>query len=125
MLRPRIRSLTIALAFLGFLVGISAPAANAAESISDYHSAVTLLPDTTMLIEETITYDFDGEPDRHGIQRDLVLRDSLSNGNTQLYDVAITSVTANGQPVPFSTTVEACLAVGVNPVATSAVMAAS
>ena len=104
MLRPRIRSLTIALAFLGILVGISAPVANAAESISDYRSAVTLLPDTTMLVTETINYDFDGEPDRHGIQRDLVLRDSLSNGNTQLYDVAITTVTANGQPVPFSTT---------------------
>lgn len=104
MMSHRWRSLTLAMSAIALSSVIAAPTAAAAESIGNYVVTVTLAPDAVMEVNEKIVYDFDGEPDRHGIQRDLVLKDALSDGNTQVYGVSVTSVTADGAPVPFSTT---------------------
>ena len=104
MLSHRRRNFALAIAALAITAGISAPAAAAAESIGNYAVKVTLTPDAVMQVDENIAYDFDGEPDRHGIQRDLVLKDALSDGNIQVYGVNVSSVTADGAPVPFSVT---------------------
>ncbi|MEY4136814.1 MAG: hypothetical protein RL205_942, partial [Actinomycetota bacterium] len=104
MLNLRRRTLGLAVASIALLAAIAAPAAAAAESIGNYVVAFSLSPDAVLHVTEKITYDFDGQPDRHGIQRDLVLRDALSDGNTQVYGLNVLTVTANGSPVPFSVT---------------------
>ena len=98
------RSAVLCITAVAILAAIPAPGAGAAEVIDDYTVEVTLTPDAVMQIVETIAYDFDGQPDRHGIQRDLVVEETLSNGGTQSYGVNVTEVTANGSPVPFSST---------------------
>lgn len=98
------RTLALSIAALAVVAGIAAPAASAAESISKYTVAVTLTPEAVMQVVETIEYDFDGQPDRHGIQRDLVIQESLSGGGTQIYEITLGSITADGAPVPFTTT---------------------
>lgn len=97
------RTLAMSFAALAVIAGIAAPNANAEESISQYSVAVTLTPEAVMTVVETITYDFDGQPDRHGIQRDLVIQESLSDGSTQVYGITLDSITADGAPVPFTT----------------------
>jgi uncharacterized membrane protein YgcG len=97
---------TLALSIAALAVGavIAAPTASAAENISQYNVAVTLTPEAVMQVVETINYDFDGQLDRHGIQRDLVIQESLSGGGTQIYEITLDSITADGAPVPFTTT---------------------
>ena len=104
MLNNRRRNIALTLAAIAITLGITAPSAAAAESISEYVSAFTVTPDAVLKVTEKITYDFDGAPDRHGIQRDLVLEDDLNDGNTQVYGIDIESVTANGEPVDFTET---------------------
>ncbi len=104
MLNFRRRTLGLAVAAIALLVGVAAPAASAAESIGNYVVAFDLSPEAVLNVTEKIAYDFDGQPDRHGIQRDLVLRDALSDGNTQVYGIKISTVTANGSSVPFTAT---------------------
>jgi hypothetical protein len=98
------RTLALTIAALAVVAGIAAPTASAAENISQYNVAVTLTPEAVMQVVETINYDFDGQLDRHGIQRDLVIQESLSGGGTQLYEITLDSITADGAPVPFTTT---------------------
>ena len=98
------RTLALGIAALAVVAGIAAPTASAAENISKYIVAVTLTPEAVMQIVETIDYDFDGQPDRHGIQRDLVIQESLIDGGTQIYEITLESITADGAPVPFTTT---------------------
>jgi hypothetical protein len=100
---PRLRCSGSAVAVVLILIGATAPIAQAAESISDYSVSFDVTPEALLRVTEDITYDFDGQPDRHGIQRDLVLEDELDDGSTQVYGVEISSVTANGAPVEFTT----------------------
>ena len=104
MLNRMWRTLALGIAALAVLAGMAAPTANAAENISKYTVAVALTPEAVMQVVETIDYDFDGQPDRHGIQRDLVIQESLSDGGTQIYEITLDSITADGVPVPFTTT---------------------
>jgi len=104
MLNRMWRTLALGIAALAVLAGMAAPTANAAENISKYTVAVALTPEAVMQVVETIDYDFDGQPDRHGIQRDLVIQESLSDGGTQIYEITLDSITADGAPVPFTTT---------------------
>ena len=104
MLNRHWRTLALSVAALAVVAGIAAPSASAAENISQYSVAVTLTPEAVLQVVETIDYDFDGQLDRHGIQRDLVIQESLSDGGTQLYEITLDSITANGAPVPFTTT---------------------
>ena len=97
----RLAGITAAL-FVGAVV--MSPVASAAESINSYDVVISLTPDTIMQVTENITYDFDGAQDRHGIQRDLVLKDDLGDGNTQVYGITVESVSANGTPVKFTAT---------------------
>ena len=97
------RTLALGIAALAVVAGIAAPTASAAENISKYTVAVALTPEAVMQVVETIDYDFDGQPDRHGIQRDLVIQESLSDGGTQIYEITLDSITADGAPVPFTT----------------------
>ena len=75
----------------------------AAESIPSYDVVVTIDADTSMSLEETITYDFDDSADRHGIYRDLVTADDDVLGRTRLYGVQVADVLMDGSPVPFAT----------------------
>lgn len=88
------------LAVTAALTGTAGPAW-AAESIPTYDVAVTIEADTSMTIEETITYDFDDSADRHGIYRDLVIADDDATGRTRLYEVDVRDVTMDGLPTSF------------------------
>jgi uncharacterized membrane protein YgcG len=100
---PR-RRLTALLGSLLLAVGASvllAPPA-AAENINELEVAITVSPDTSMRIVESITYDFEGEY-RHGIFRDIPVYDETIMGERRSYGVTVESVTMDGGPVPWVT----------------------
>jgi uncharacterized membrane protein YgcG len=82
-----------------FAILLLAPTAWASEQISTFSVAVELQNDGTVLVVETIEYDF-GTEQRRGIIRDIPLADELPDGNRQLYSITDLSVLANGAPVP-------------------------
>ena len=81
-------------------IGLATTAA--AESIGVFDVAVTVNPDTTFRIVESITYDFEGEY-RHGIFRDIPLYDETLTGMRRQYRVAVNSVLLDGGAVPWTT----------------------
>ena len=87
----------------GIGVGLAAPAA--AESIREFDVAVTIAPDTTFTVVETIRYDFEGEY-RHGIYRDIPRYDETWSGARWNYRIQVSSVTMDGAPVPVEYTEE-------------------
>ncbi len=82
------------------VVGL-APAA-AAESIREFDVAVTIAPDTSFRVVETIRYDFESEY-RHGIFRDIPVYDETLTGLRRQYGVTVDGVTLDGGPVPWVT----------------------
>jgi len=84
-----------------FALVFIAPSAWAVEQINTFSVDVELQPDGTVLVVETIAYDF-GTEQRRGIIRDIPLADDLPDGNRQLYTITDLNVTANGAPVPIS-----------------------
>jgi uncharacterized membrane protein YgcG len=87
----------------GIGLGLAAPAA--AESIREFDVAVTIAPDTTFTVVETIRYDFEGEY-RHGIYRDIPRYDETWSGSRWNYRIQVSSVTMDGAPVPVEYTEE-------------------
>ena len=88
--------LTAALLGIGATVLVLSPSA-AAESISSLTVDVTVNPDTSFRVVETIRYDFEGEY-RHGIFRDIPVYDDTVTGQRRTYDVSVASVTIDGEP---------------------------
>ncbi len=82
------------------LVGV-APAA-VAEEIDDMAVSAVVSDDTSMAITEAIEYDF-GATVGHGIYRDIPLFDELTTGEERHYGVELTSVSMDGDPVPYET----------------------
>jgi len=93
------------LSVLTAFVMLAAPA-QAAESIPTYTVAVSIQSDTRMVVKESITYDFAGTPERHGIFRDLVVADEDSLGRTRQYEVNVSGVTVDGMPTAYTTSSE-------------------
>lgn len=102
--RPLLAALSAVVAvWLGIV--IAAPA-RAQEQVADFDVAVEVRADTTMAFVERITYEFPAGQERHGIVRNLVLSEPVDGGGSWRYGVSVTSVTADGAPVPFSTSRE-------------------
>ena len=78
------------------VIGLAAPAS--AEVINDLTTEVTVNPDTSFRVVETIEYDFEYDF-RHGIFRDLPLYDVTEAGERRVYGITVNSVTMDGAPV--------------------------
>lgn len=77
----------------------AAPLARANEKISHFASQLTILPDTSLDIQETITYDTDTA--HHGIYRYLPLSLTTPDGKRQ-YHIQILAITdAQGRAYPY------------------------
>jgi uncharacterized membrane protein YgcG len=89
----------IALLAMGLLAG----PALASERILDYRSDITVHPDASMTVEETLEVRAAGELIRRGIYRDFPTdyRDTLGNRYRVAFEVL--SVTRNGEPEPYHT----------------------
>jgi uncharacterized membrane protein YgcG len=76
------------------------PFADSAEFIESFHADLTVRSDASLLVKETIVYNF-GDLERHGIFRDLPT--SYSSPSGTLYTaVTITAVTnQDNQPIPY------------------------
>ncbi|MDP1877623.1 MAG: DUF2207 domain-containing protein [Actinomycetota bacterium] len=78
------------------VLGMAAPAS--AEVINDLTTEVTVNPDTSFRVVETIEYDFEYDF-RHGIFRDIPLYDVTEAGDRRVYGITVNSVTMDGAPV--------------------------
>lgn len=96
MLRPRSHIFWSVLLLLGF----SAPAF-AAEHVDTFHARIAIEPAGTLLVSETIRYDF-GTTERHGIYRDIPLKYTAAYGNytIRVQDIEVTD--KQGGPAPFT-----------------------
>lgn len=100
-MRRRVAVLLGSLVLLaGAAFGLSAVAR--AETIDRFDVAVTVNPDTTFRVVESITYDFEAAY-RHGIFRDIPQYDETITGERRDYGVTVNGVTMDGQPVPWTT----------------------
>ncbi len=78
-----------------------APSAARAEAIQAFQSDVTIRPDATVHVTETIVYDFEGAS-RHGIYRDMPYRYRTNAGN---YSIGLDNITAedkSGEPYEYT-----------------------
>jgi uncharacterized membrane protein YgcG len=64
------------------------------EHIGAFDAAYSVEPDGSMLVTETIDYDTGVVP-RHGLQRDLVVRQRYNDTNDRLYPLQVLSVTTS------------------------------
>ncbi|MEY3733586.1 MAG: hypothetical protein RL347_945, partial [Actinomycetota bacterium] len=78
-----------------------APSAAAAESIASYGVQATVEPDGSLVVRETIAYDF-GDADRRGIFRTIPMWSELSDGTRWMHPATVRSVTVDGQPAPYT-----------------------
>ena len=89
--------LVVAVVLLGGTVASGAPRASAAtfgaEEISSFTSDITIEPSGTLLVHETIVYDFGTVP-HHGIFRDLIAREDYvaKPGYDRVYPLTVLSV---------------------------------
>ena len=86
------------------VAGAGPAAAGSTERITNYRSDVTIETDGTILVHETIDYDFGVVP-HHGIYRDVPVRTSQSGkrGYDRVYPLTVESVTASaGAPSQYS-----------------------
>ncbi|MFN4206833.1 MAG: DUF2207 domain-containing protein [Agrobacterium albertimagni] len=70
----------------------------AEEVIRDYHADITVLPDATIEVTETITVNAEGNEIRRGIFRDFPLYARDARGRRQTVDFELISVERDGQP---------------------------
>ncbi len=96
-LRPRGRLLAL-LATAGALVALAGPAAAQGERISAYDVDIQIRPDGSLLVTESVAYDFDGATDRHGVYRDIPTRIPYppKQGFDRVY--RLTGVAVSGSP---------------------------
>ncbi len=77
------------------------PFSNSAEFIESFHADLTVRSDASLLVKETIDYNF-GDLKRHGIFRDLPTSYTSASG-TLYTGMTITAVTdSNNQPLPHT-----------------------
>ncbi|MBB5978536.1 DUF2207 domain-containing protein [Kribbella solani] len=97
--------LVVALTLAGFAVPASAAPGDWVNAMTiDY----TVTPDGVLQVTETIEYHF-GDPDRHGIYRDLVIREPYvdDKAKDQKYEVSNIQVSSpSGAPSKFSTSTD-------------------
>jgi hypothetical protein len=75
------------------------PTSTPGERIRAYAVRMAIYKNGVLLVEETISYDFGSTP-RHGIERDLVRRESYDSSRDRVYKINVASVTADkGSPV--------------------------
>lgn len=88
--------------FLAVLVviGVGAPAAQAAESIAAYDVDAVVSTDGLLEITETITYDFDAGSGP-GIVRSIPMWEELPGGTRWVHPVTVRSITVDATAVPF------------------------
>lgn len=72
--------------------------AQAEEVIRDYHADITVLPDATIEVTETITVNAEGNEIRRGIFRDFPLYGRYARGLRQKVDFELISVARDGRP---------------------------
>lgn len=72
--------------------------AQAEEVIRDYHADITVLPDASMEVTETITVNAEGDKIQRGIFRDFPLYAPDARGFRQKVDFELISVERDGQP---------------------------
>ncbi|EKF59234.1 hypothetical protein QWE_13308 [Agrobacterium albertimagni AOL15] len=72
--------------------------AQAEEVIRDYHADITVLPDATIEVTETITVNAEGNEIRRGIFRDFPLYARDARGRRQQVDFELISVERDGRP---------------------------
>jgi hypothetical protein len=105
-LRPVVLTATL-LAALGVVLGAGAPSAPAltVERIQRYLVDFVIRDDGTVLVTETIAYDFGDEP-HHGIYRDIPLEERYDDEQDRVYgfDLVEVSSTTPGTPVQTQTT---------------------
>lgn len=77
--------------------------AQAEEVIRDYHSDITVLPDATLEVTETITVNAEGNDIKRGIFRDFPLYTQDARGFRQKVDFELISVERDGRPEPNHT----------------------
>ena len=73
--------------------------------IRRYDVVINIDRDGTLHIRESIGYDFDNVP-RHGIFRDLPVRETFDGKHDRKYDVDVESVTADGAPAQVKTSTQ-------------------
>lgn len=88
------------LALLALLVAL--PAA-AAEAILDYHSDIRVLPDASLMVEETIRVRAEGESIKRGIFRDFPTVYSTPLGGRTRVEFGVVEAMRDGRPEPWHT----------------------
>ena len=102
------RFLNIAFCSLAFAFFVSPTFAHAAEIIHTFASDITVLPDSSLHIVESVTYDF-GKTERHGIFRFIPTThpEPATIWYKERYtDIAVKSVTRDGAPEQYVVTDE-------------------
>jgi len=99
---PRLLRLLVPLAAaLAVLVAVLARPA-AAEEIVSFHADVTVMPDGTLDVTETIRITVAGDQVKRGIIRDFPVEYREEDGRTSLVSFDLLSVTRNGNPEPYA-----------------------
>jgi len=75
----------------------------AQERILSYHSEISIAQDATMVVEETIRVNAEGEKIRRGIYRDILTTYEDAFGNSYIVDLEILDVSRDGVPEPWHT----------------------
>jgi len=92
----------------GLLLGLHtaslrAPGQDATERIRSFHSDITVNPDASMRVEETIKVRAAGDQIKHGIFRDFPTRYRDRLGNQYVVGFEVVAVRRDGKPEPFHT----------------------
>ncbi|MGH2578585.1 MAG: DUF2207 domain-containing protein, partial [Actinomycetota bacterium] len=97
-------SLAVALVLVGMLAaGMSSAAAQPAEAILRYDVAIQIQVDGSIVVKETIDYDF-GAAQRHGIFRDIPTTLGYDDAHDRIYPLDVISVAGSlGTPVKYET----------------------
>ncbi len=92
----------VATVFIGILACTASVHAQAAgERIQDFSASVTINPDASLSVRESIAYDFGGD-ERHGIYRDIPVSYKTSRGDVSIGLNSIVVTDQNGVAYPFT-----------------------
>lgn len=87
---------------LGLLCAPTASAAPTGDSVDQFGIDYVVTPDGTLRVTETIVYRFGPSSGRHGIIRDLLVREP-ANTKDQRYDISAVTVASPNAPTTFTT----------------------
>jgi len=97
------RRVIIYITLLTFFFSVFTDTAYAAESISRFHSDISIAQSSQITVVEVISYDFGTTP-RHGILRKIPYKYSNEEGKKFKLDISFISVEdENGKPYPYTT----------------------